>query len=76
MRDARIKELENKLKSVVRKKIDKIQITSMADFAYFLDVLIKGMKEFIEENYEENTDNMQFLLDELEKELDQWIEVN
>lgn len=76
MRDARIKDLETKLKAMVRKKIDKIQITSMADFAYFLDVLIKGMKEFIEENYEESTDNMQFLLDELEKELDQWIEVN
>ncbi len=76
MQDAKVKDLEKKLKSMVKKKIDKIKITSMADFAYFLDVLIQGLREFLEEHFDEDTDNLQFLLDELEKELDQWIETN
>lgn len=77
LKEEKIKELEKKVKAVVRKKIDDIDIDSIEDFVHFLGVLMNGLRELIEDDPEEDLDdNIHFLLDELEKELNQWIEQN
>jgi hypothetical protein len=80
LRDAKIIDLEKKIKQITKKKIDDIDIESFGEFAHFLGVLLKGLHELFETEFSEDDgelpENLEFLLDELQKELDQWIEPN
>ena len=77
LKNVKVKELEQKIKSLVRKKIENIEITSFEDFAFFLTTLLDGLSKLVDE-YDGIylTDNMEFLIDELKKELDEWTETS
>jgi len=75
LKNQKVAELEKKVEQIVRKKIDDIDINSFEDFAYYLENLIKGLRELVETNFTnddgELPDNLEFLLDELQNELEQ-----
>jgi hypothetical protein len=65
--------LENKIKSIQKKKIEKIKITCLSIIIHYIEDIVKKVEEYTDENDFGEVDDILFYLGEIRLELEKLV---